>query len=100
MTKLFHIKIQIKKTNIDALFDSRSQENLIAINLIKKLVLKFHYHPSPYPLGWVNKDAELKVTKQCKIRFDISVDFIDEVDVNVVPLDVCGVIFRIPYMCM
>jgi hypothetical protein len=30
MTKLFHIKIQVKKTKIDALFDSGSQANLIA----------------------------------------------------------------------
>jgi hypothetical protein len=29
MTKLFHIKIHVKKTKVDALFDSGSQANLI-----------------------------------------------------------------------
>jgi hypothetical protein len=62
--------------------------------------LDVHHHPSPYPLGWVNKDAEIKVTKKCKIKFAISVDFIDEVELDVVPLDVCAVVFGSPYMYM
>jgi hypothetical protein len=57
MTKLFHIKIQVKKTKIDALFDSSSQANHIAANLVSEIGLEVHDHPSPYPLGWVNKDA-------------------------------------------
>jgi hypothetical protein len=44
-------------------------------------------------LGWVNKDAEIKVKKQCKVKFVVSDDFIDEVELDVVPLDVCGVVF-------
>ena len=69
MTKLFHINIQVKNTKIDALFDSGSQENLIAVELVKKLGLEVRDHPNPYPLGWVYKDVDMKVTKQCKIRF-------------------------------
>lgn len=61
--------------------------------MVKKLELEVCDHPNPYPLGWVNKDAELKVTKHCKIRFSISAGFIDEVDLDVVPLDVCRVVF-------
>ena len=63
MTKLSHIKIQVKKTKINSLFDSVLQENLIAEEMVSKLGLEVHDHPNPYPLGWVNKDAELKVTK-------------------------------------
>jgi len=62
--------------------------------------LEVCHHPNPYPLGWVHKDTDLKVTKQCKIRFVISDDFIDEVDVDGVPLDICGVVFGSPYMYM
>jgi hypothetical protein len=36
--------------------------------------------------------------KHCKIKFVVSVDFIDEVELDVVPLDVCGVVFGSPYM--
>jgi hypothetical protein len=85
---------------VDALFDFYSQANLIAKDLVNKLGLEVHDHPHPYPLGWVNKDAELRVTKQCKIKFAISANYIDEVEVDVVPLDVCGVVFGSPYMYM
>jgi hypothetical protein len=63
MTKLFHIKIQVKKTMIGAMFDFGLQANLIAMDLFSKIGLEFHDHPSPYPLGWVKKDTEIKVMK-------------------------------------
>ena len=66
--------------------------------MVSKLGLGIQNHPSPYPLGWVNKDVQIKVTKQCKIKFVVSVDFIDEVELDVVPLDVCGVVFGSPYI--
>lgn len=63
MTKLFHIKTQVKKTTFNAMFDSRSEVNLITTNMVKKSGLEFCDHPNPYPLGWVNNDAKLEVTK-------------------------------------
>jgi hypothetical protein len=100
LTKLFHIKIQVKKTKIDALFNSGSKDNLIAGDLVRNIGLKFHDHLIPYPLGWVNKDAKIKVTKQCKIKFVVSFNFIDEVELDLVPLDVCRLVFGSPYMYM
>jgi hypothetical protein len=38
--------------------------------------------------------------KYCKINFAISENFIDEVELCVVPLDMCGVDFGSPYMYM
>jgi hypothetical protein len=70
------------------------------MDLVNNLVLEFHNHPSPYPLVWVNKDGEIKVIKQLKIKFVVSVDFINEVELDVVPLDVRGVVFQSPYMYM
>jgi hypothetical protein len=46
----------------------------------------------------VHKDVEMQVTKQCKIRFVIHENCIDEVQVDVVPLEICGVLLRNPYM--
>jgi hypothetical protein len=57
MTKHFHIKIQVKKTKIDVLFDSSLQAKLIETYLVNNIGLEVHDHPSPYPLGWLNKDA-------------------------------------------
>ena len=64
MTKLFHIKIQIKNTKLGALFNTGSQANLIAFDLVNNTGLEDHDHPCTYPLGWVNKDIELKVSKK------------------------------------
>jgi hypothetical protein len=77
MTKLFDIKIQVNKTNVDALFNSDSHANLIVEDLANKLGLEVHDHPNPYMLGWVNFDAYLKVTKQCNIKFSTSADYIE-----------------------
>jgi hypothetical protein len=68
------------------------------MDLVNKLGLEIHDHPIPYQLGWVNKGEKIKVMKQCNIKFAISFDFIDEVELDVVPLDVCGVVFGSPYM--
>jgi hypothetical protein len=70
------------------------------VDLVNKIVLEVHNYTIPYPLGWVNKDENIKVTKKCNIKFVVSVDFIDEVELDVVPLDVCGVVFGSPYMYM
>jgi hypothetical protein len=98
MNKLFHIKIWVKKTKIDALFDSGSQDKLIAVDLVNNIISEVHDHPISYPSESVSKDAKIKIMKQCKIKFVVSVDFIDEVELDVVPLDICGVVFGIPYM--
>jgi hypothetical protein len=88
------------ETNIDVMFDFGSQVNLIVIDIVNKIGLEVHYHPIPYPLGWVKKDTYINLMKQCKIKFDSSVYFIDELELVVVSLDVCGVVFRIPYLYM
>lgn len=51
-----------------------------------------------FSLGWIQKDVELKITKQCTLRFAITEKYIDEVTCEVVPLDVCQVIFGSPYL--
>jgi hypothetical protein len=66
--------------------------------LVNKIGFEVHDHPHPYPLGQDNKDIDLKVTKKCKIKFVISANYIDEVEVNIVPRNVCGVVFGSPFM--
>jgi hypothetical protein len=55
-------------------------------------------HPKPYPLGWVCDKEKLNVTKQCRVRFAIASKLIDEVDLDVVPLDICGIVLGSPYL--
>lgn len=100
MTKLFHIKPYVKEMKIDDLIDSRSQENIIAAQHVDKFALDIFLSSNPISIWWVNKDAKIKVRKQFKIQFAISVNFIEEVELDVVPLDVCEVVFGIIYMYM
>ena len=87
-------------TKVHVVSNFGSQDNVIVVDMVRKIGLEVHDHPSPYPLGWVNKDADIKVTKYCKIKFVVSADFIDELELDVVPLNACGVVFGIHYMYM
>jgi hypothetical protein len=60
--------------------------------------LEMKPHPKPYPLGWVCDKEKLNVTKQCRFGFVISSKLIDELDLDVVSLDICGILFGIPYL--
>jgi hypothetical protein len=96
--ELFHIRVVSKHTKIDTLFDLGSQVNLISEALVKKMGLETKPHPKPYPLGWVCDKEKLNVTKQCRVRFSIASKLIDEVDLDVVSLDICGIVLGSPYL--
>jgi hypothetical protein len=96
--ELFHIRVISKHTKIDTLVDNGSQVNLFSKKVVNDLGLETKPHPRSYPLGWVYDNAKLHVTKQCKIRFAITSNFIDGVDLDVVPLDICGIVLGSPYL--
>ena len=95
-SELFHIRVISKHTKIDTLFDSGSQTNLISEEIVNKLHLETKLHPKPYPLGGVCDNAHLQVTKQCRLRFSITSRFVDEVDLDVAPLDIYGFVLGSP----
>jgi hypothetical protein len=99
MNELFHIRVVSKHTNIDTLFDLGSQLNLILEALVKKMGLETKPHPMPYPISWVCDKEKFNFTKKCTVRFDIASKLIDEVDLDVIPLDICGIVLGSPYIC-
>jgi hypothetical protein len=38
------------------------------------------------------------VERQCVLKFSINAQFIDEVELDVVPLDICGIVLGSPYL--
>jgi hypothetical protein len=38
------------------------------------------------------------VTRRCKLRFATTANFLDEVELDVIPLDICGIVLGIPYL--
>ena len=98
ISELFHIRVISKNTKIETFFDSGSQANLIYEEIVKTLGLETKLHLKPYPLGWVCEDAKLQVSKECNLRFAITSKFIDGVELDVVPLDICGITLGSPYL--
>jgi len=96
--ELFHIRVISKHQKINTLFDSGSQVNLISKAIVKKLGLLTTPDKKPYPLGWVCDKAKLQVTRQCKLRFAFRSTFVDEVELDIVPLDICGIVLGSPYL--
>ncbi|TXG50795.1 hypothetical protein EZV62_023319 [Acer yangbiense] len=96
--ELFHVNIQVKQSVVEAIIDPGSQKNLISETLVQQMGLDATPHPKPYPLGWIQKDVDMQITKQCTFKFAITDRYIDEVTCEVVPLDVCQVILGSPYL--
>ena len=42
--------------------------------------------------------TKLQVTKQCKLHFSIGSKFVDEFELDKVPLDICGIALGSPYL--
>lgn len=55
-------------------------------------------HRKPYPLGWICDNSKLQVTLKCILKFAIAANFFDEVELDVVPLDICVICFGSPYL--
>jgi len=91
------VRVISNRTKIDALVDSGSQANLISKELVKELRIETIPHHKPYPLGWIVKDANVQVSRKCIFRFAMTANFFDEVELDVVPLDISGIILGIPY---
>ena len=96
--EFFHIRVISKHQKIDTLFDSGSQVNLISEEIVKKLGLVTTPHKKPYPLGWLNDKAQLQVTRQLKLNFSFGSAFVDGVELDIIPLDICGIVLGSPYL--
>ena len=60
--------------------------------MVKKLGLEKKTHLKHYLLGWIHDKEKLNVTKQCKVKFVIAPKLVDEVELDVIPLDICGMV--------
>ena len=92
------MRVTSKHTKIDTLFDSGSQANFIFEDLGKKFNIETIPHHKPCPLGWIFKNLNLQVTRKCILWFAITINFIGEVELDVVLLDISGIVLGSPYL--
>ena len=38
------------------------------------------------------------MTRQCKLKFSFGSPFVDEVELDIIPLDICGIVSGSPYL--
>ena len=95
---MFHVRVITKHTKNDTSFDSGSQVNLVSEKVVNKLGLSTIPHEKPYPLGLVTNDEHSQLTKKGILNFAISDKFKDEIELDVVPLDICGIVLGSPYL--
>ena len=62
------------------------------------MILETKPHPNPYPHGWVCDNSKLNVTKEYSVGFSIESKLIDEVEMDVVPLGMCGIVLVSLYL--
>jgi hypothetical protein len=52
---LYHSHMWVKGTPLHFIIDSGSHNNLISVEVIKKLGLSTTQHPQPYKIGWLHQ---------------------------------------------
>jgi hypothetical protein len=66
--RLFRTTCKTKVWKCKVIVDSGSTDNLISTEMVEKLELKTHKHPSPYKVTWLQKGHQVCVTKQCLVN--------------------------------
>jgi hypothetical protein len=94
--RLFWTTCKTKGWKCKVIVDSGSTDNLVSNEMVEKLALETHRHPSPYKVSWLQKGHQVCVTKQCLVNFKMG-EYRDEILCDVIPMDVCHVLLGRPW---
>jgi hypothetical protein len=61
----------IKDCRVHTIIDGGSCNNLVNVEVVKKLGLTTQEHPHPYHIQWFNNNGKVKVIKTARIHFSI-----------------------------
>jgi hypothetical protein len=79
----------VKKRKVNSPLESGSQCNIIYVDLVNEIFLETYEHLCPCSMSWLQNTFSMRFTRHCKVKFSINIDFVDEVEYDVAPLDVC-----------
>jgi hypothetical protein len=93
---LFQIFFVINNRHARTIIDGGSCNNLLSLDLVKKLGLTTCQHPHPCNLQWFNDAGKAKVTQTCRVSFFIR-SYFDYADYDVVPMEACSLLLGHPW---
>jgi hypothetical protein len=93
---LFQTQCTIKEKACKLIIDSGSYCNGISRAVVASLGLSTWRIPEPKHVEWLNSCGVLKVTHKVRVPFTVD-DYIDEVECDVLPLEVCGLLLGRPW---
>jgi hypothetical protein len=93
---LFQTQCIIKGKACKLMIDSGSYCNGISTSVVETLGLSTWHIPEPRHVEWVNSCGMLKITHKVRVPFTVD-GYVDEVECNVLPLEVCGLLLGRPW---
>ena len=93
---LFNMFLVVNDCRVHTIIDGGSCNNLVNVEVVKKLGLTIREHPHPYHIQWFNNNGKVKVTKTARIHFSIG-SYHDFADFDVVPMDACSLLLGRPW---
>ena len=93
---LFQTQCIIKGKECKLMIDGGSCTNGISKAMVAALGLSTWRIPEPKHLEWLNSCGMLKVTHKVRVPFIVG-DYVDEVECDVLPLEVCGLLLGRPW---
>jgi hypothetical protein len=94
---MFTHNCQIKHELATLILNNGIQINLVSQNFITRLNIPTTLHPTPYQLGWVQKEGPHLIVSQCCVVIFLIIPFRDIVVCDVSSLDCFDLLLGIPY---
>jgi hypothetical protein len=95
-SNLFQAQCIIKGKACKLMIDSGSYCNGISKSIVEALGLSTWCIPEPRHVEWVHSCGMLKITHKVRVPFTVD-DYVDEVECDVLPLEVCGLLLGRPW---
>ena len=86
-SNVFHSICTIKDKVYSLIIDSRSYENMVSTEVVRKLQLTTVNHLKPCKLTWMNKDIEVIVDRRYLVYFFMGQKYFDSAWYDVVSID-------------
>jgi hypothetical protein len=88
----------VKNRKVNSFLDTSYQCNLVFKTLVYEINLETYNLVHSSSLVWLKAKTFLTISRRYKIKFSIIVNYVDEVECEVAPLDVYKVMFGSPYL--